>query len=75
MSGLGEQEGLEAALPWSSGLHTLLLATGNAFRSPKREGDSPRSLSSAWVWAPSSVFSSEHGLNPTVHFSGLLKPG
>ena len=75
MSGLGEREGLEAALPWSSGLHTLLLATGNAFRSPKREGDSPRSLSSAWVGALSSVFSSEHGLSPTVHFSGLLKPG
>ena len=75
MSGLGEQEGLEAALPWSSGLHTLLLATGNAFRSPKREADSPRSLSSAWVGALSSVFSSEHGLSPTVHFSGLLKPG
>ena len=46
----------------SSHRRAVLLATGNAFRSPKREGDSPRSLSSAWVWAPSSVFSSEHGL-------------
>ena len=70
MSGLGEQEGLEAAPPWSRGLHTPLLATGTAFRSPKREGDSPRSLSPAWVWALSSVFSSERGLSLTVHFSG-----
>lgn len=75
VSGLGEQEGLEAAPPWSRGLHTPLLATGTAFRSPKREGDSPRSLSPAWVWALSSVFSSERGLSLTVHFSGLLKPG
>ena len=38
MSVLGAQEGLEAALPWSRGLHTPLLAMGDAFRSPKREG-------------------------------------
>ena len=75
VSVLGAQEGLEAALPWSRGLHTPLLAMGDAFRSPKREGDSPRPLSPAWAWALSTVFSSEHWLSPTVHLSRILNPG